>query len=48
MKKLGEFRKTADDVVRRQIRRSADALTMHDLLIWSHINALIRGCVDAL
>lgn len=48
MKKLAEFRKTADDVLHRQIRRSADVLSMHDLPLPSYVNALLRECVNKL
>lgn len=48
MKKLAEFRKTADDVLHRQMRRSADVLSMHDLPLPSYVNALLRECVNRL
>ncbi|MGW6791883.1 hypothetical protein [Streptomyces chartreusis] len=48
MTRLLEFKTQADDVLHRQIRASADVITMHDLPQAAALNALLRVCIDNL
>ncbi|GAA3193464.1 hypothetical protein GCM10010451_49360 [Streptomyces virens] len=48
MTRLLEFKTQADDVLHRQIRASADVITMHDLPQAAALNALLRVCIDQL
>ncbi|MFJ1709724.1 hypothetical protein [Kitasatospora sp. NPDC088346] len=48
MRKLVEFKKAADDVMHRQIRRSENVISMHDLPLRSYVNALLRAFADLL
>ncbi|WP_329167202.1 hypothetical protein OHB49_43980 (plasmid) [Streptomyces sp. NBC_01717] len=48
MARLLEFKTQADDVLHRQIRASADVITMHDLPQAAALNALLRVCIDEL
>ncbi|MCW5250106.1 hypothetical protein [Streptomyces sp. SHP 1-2] len=46
--RLLEFKTQADDVLHRQIRESADVITMYDLPQAAALNALLRVCIDKL
>ncbi|WP_406336085.1 hypothetical protein [Streptomyces sp. NBC_00203] len=48
MTRLLDFKTQADDVLHRQIRESADVITMHDLPQAAALNALLRVCIDQL
>ncbi|MEU2420183.1 hypothetical protein ABZ619_03825 [Streptomyces sp. NPDC007851] len=48
MTRLLDFKTQADDVLHRQIRASADVITMHDLPQAAALNALLRVCIDQL
>ncbi|MET7933809.1 hypothetical protein [Streptomyces sp. NPDC005322] len=48
MARLLDFKTQADDVLHRQIRASADVITMHDLPQAAALNALLRVCIDNL
>ncbi|MFF3244263.1 hypothetical protein ACFYWY_11130 [Streptomyces sp. NPDC002870] len=49
MTRLLDFKTQADDVLHRHIRTSKDPISMHDLVpLGSHMNALLRECVDKL
>ncbi|MFE4082876.1 hypothetical protein [Streptomyces sp. YIM B13502] len=48
MARLLEFKTQADDVLHRQIRVSADVITMYDLPQAAALNALLRVCIDNL
>ncbi|MGW2851494.1 hypothetical protein ACWDAZ_05465 [Streptomyces sp. NPDC001215] len=48
MTRLLDFKTQADDVLHRQIRASADVITMHDLPQAAALNALLRVCIDIL
>lgn len=48
LKTLRDFRNAADDVLHRQMRSSADIITLHDMPPRAYVNAFIRGLVDVL
>jgi hypothetical protein len=48
LKSLQGFRNAADDVLHRQMRKSADIITLHDMPLRTHVNAFVRGLIDAL
>lgn len=48
VKNLRDFRNAADDVLHRQLRKSADIITLHDMPSRAYVNAFIRGLVDVL
>ncbi|MGW6407251.1 hypothetical protein ACWF95_08780 [Streptomyces vinaceus] len=48
VKKLGEFRKPADDVLHRQIGTWPSRITIHDMPLPSYVNALLQGLLDRL
>ncbi|MFJ3777547.1 hypothetical protein ACIPX0_38235 [Streptomyces sp. NPDC090075] len=49
MARLLDFKTQADDVLHRHIRTSKDVISMHDLVpLGSHVNALLRECIDKL
>ena len=48
LKQLQDFRAVADDVLHRQAQQASDAIGMGDLPGRSCVNALLRGCIDAL
>ncbi|MGW6962387.1 hypothetical protein [Streptomyces chartreusis] len=48
MARLLEFKTQADDVLHRQIRASADVITMYDLPQAAALNALLRVSIDSL
>ncbi|MEU9537511.1 hypothetical protein [Streptomyces mirabilis] len=48
MTRLLDFKTQADDVLHRQIRASADVISMHDLPQAAALNALLRVCIDQL
>jgi hypothetical protein len=48
LKNLRDFRNTADDVLHRQLRASADIITLHDMPPRAYVNAFVRGLIDTL
>ncbi|QUQ67932.1 hypothetical protein JJ691_56700 [Kutzneria sp. CA-103260] len=48
LKRLQAFRNAADDVLHRQIRKSADVISLDDLPERAAVNAFLRECVDLL